>query len=322
MKVLISCIQGIGDAIHATPLFKILKEQVPRVEIDVVVSSERGLGIAWCGWADDGWFNLVFAPQGVSYDLVIFPRHCKGYDRHPRFKYVLDVPEKTIDGELRPEPCWQTNARFLQAFLMMPPQWTYFEFPPFWHIPEGSYTECEATNPLARESILLNNGSLDSPHWRRKRWPAENWEALFSELRGRGELVCTVGRDEDWAGVYVPGWVGRFQHDNLNVLASGMKRCKAIISTDSGLGQLASVVAPHKTITMHGPTAYQHSYLGQYLVSHAMKCDTQPCQRECVRESDGYKRMAECPLDGACMRGITPERVLSTLDEILETKDA
>ncbi len=157
-----------------------------------------------------------------------------------------------------------------------------------------------------------------SPTWLRKRWPADRFAALadriISEmgmpvllLTGRGqepvnEAIVSAMRAR---AVAAPG------DFSVMELASVLRRCRALVSSDSSPIHIASAVAT-PVVAMFGPVSpvTYRPYLPDHLVRIVSK--NLPCS-PCVV----FGKCAPCPIDFECVRSITVDEVFGALQALL-----
>jgi heptosyltransferase II len=150
-----------------------------------------------------------------------------------------------------------------------------------------------------------------------KRWLPAHYASLVSSLVGTGAQCVLVGSAGDtetteWIQRLIPDAQRKHVLDltgvtTLSSLAGVMAIAKAFVSNDSGAMHLASAVgAPVAAI--FGPTReYETRPLPRAgiraeVLIHPVWC--RPCM------------LRECPIDHRCMKGLSPERVFTTVREL------
>jgi len=152
-----------------------------------------------------------------------------------------------------------------------------------------------------------------------KRWPPEYYAQLATTLvRERSAHCALVGSSADaattaWVRALVPEAARARVSDlagatTLDLLAGVMSLSRACVSNDSGAMHLAGAVGV-PLVALFGPTRERETApLGQpgrrveVLVNHVW---CRPCM------------LRECPLDHRCMKGLSPEKVLGTVTDLM-----
>ena len=137
-----------------------------------------------------------------------------------------------------------------------------------------------------------------------KRWPPEYFAELARALHADGVACVMVGSAADRAtGDEIAGGCGgRRPIDligatDLAALAGVLVQCRSLVSNDSGAMHLGAALGVPVT-AMFGPTndrATRPLAPGHVVLTHSVWC--RPCM------------LRECPLDHACMRGISASAV-------------
>jgi len=153
--------------------------------------------------------------------------------------------------------------------------------------------------------VLMHAGS--SPRWPSKRWPSRYYRELAMELAARGLQVVWLGDDNDralnrmLAGVAGTDASGVFSLPELAALA---RRSLFAVTNDSGpMHILAAAGLP--VFACFGPTDWRRSHaVGQASRVLTIGVPCSPC------------RLPGCPpqYHHACMRDMTPARVLAELE--------
>jgi heptosyltransferase-2 len=174
---------------------------------------------------------------------------------------------------------------------------------------------------LARHEISSRKGLIGvapGSVWPTKRWLPEGYASVVRHLRERdGRSVVLFGGVEDRrlclqiaqrAGQGIPVAAGE-----LSVLSAAalMERCRVVISNDSAAAHLAAAVRC-PVVVIFGPTVPEFGFVplgDDHLVLQA-DVDCRPC---------GIHGGKACPRKTfACMRAITPEKVLQAVRSILD----
>jgi lipopolysaccharide heptosyltransferase II len=151
-----------------------------------------------------------------------------------------------------------------------------------------------------------------------KRWLPEHFAALLTSLVKVGAQCVLVGSAVDvdtteWIKTRVPDGQRRHVLDltgvtTLSLLAGVMAIARAFVSNDSGAMHLASAVGV-PVAAIFGPTReYETRPLPRSgaradVLIHPVWC--RPCM------------LRECPIDHRCMKGLLPERVFTSVRELM-----
>lgn len=151
-----------------------------------------------------------------------------------------------------------------------------------------------------------------------KRWPKEFFIELGNELQKIGfTVVCFGGKDDkDLCGEISSGIEGSINFQNGNELfntAEAMKKCKMILSNDSGLMHTAAA-AGVPVIAIFGSSVKEFGFTpygikNKILENNSLNC--RPCS---------HIGKAECPLEHfKCMKDISPGFVLDQIKKFIAT---
>lgn len=151
-----------------------------------------------------------------------------------------------------------------------------------------------------------------------KRWPKEYFIELGNELQKIGfTVVCFGGKDDkDLCGEISAGIEGGINFQNENELfktAAGMKKCKMILSNDSGLMHTAAASGV-PVIAIFGSSVKEFGFMpygikNKILENNSLNC--RPCS---------HIGRAECPLvHFKCMKDLSPGFVLDQIKKFLTT---
>jgi heptosyltransferase-2 len=153
-----------------------------------------------------------------------------------------------------------------------------------------------------------------------KRWPQEHWIGLDDALRERGIPRIYFSLAAERAAL--PALAARVESDpaaswcceRLPRMGALFSRCRAAVSSDSGLMHLAAARGL-RVVAMFGSTDPRLGFAPAGS-GHAVLCRREPCQPCSV-----HGRPA-CPREHFdCMRKLLPSDVLSALDRVLEPAD-
>jgi heptosyltransferase-2 len=162
-------------------------------------------------------------------------------------------------------------------------------------------------DPLARQ-IALCPGAEYGPA---KRWPVASYAAVAQHLleKHKARLVI-LGAPSDEApeaelAALVPGAENRAGKTTLAEFMAALEESRLVIGNDSGAMHLASALGV-PAVAIFGST--EPALTGPLGASTAVLRHHVPCSPCFLRE---------CPIDFACMHGVTPERVMGVVDQML-----
>ncbi len=334
-KVALVRASRVGDFLCATPAFRALRAALPDAELtmitlpllrDLVVRSphlDRFVAFPGFPGVAEQFFDaheaLAFfaAMQAERFDLAI-QMQGSGVNSNP-FTLLLGaqatagfIREEDGPGRLDaalPIPARGSEVRrvlALTTFLGAPPQGEATEFP---LLPEDHRAAAAALDGLAPPIIGLHAGARDLA----RRWAPERFAAVAAALCARhGGSVALLGDaetapDSAWIGgrLYSAGVPCRdlSGRTSLPTLGAVIARLALLITNDSGPAHIAYALgAP--SVTIFGganPEAYGPPQSGQHCIAiHEIAC-----------RPAGAQTCSTCPLDYACLDGVSVSQVAS-----------
>lgn len=278
-RILVRRLGAHGDVLLATPALWALRQKYPHAEIGVITKCPdmlRGLG----------WLTMV--TKKSSY-----------YDEF-------------IDLDLAYES--RSDLHIVEAFA----QKLEVKLPSRWQM---HMAENEATNVWAERTARGSKLAILHPGmscWPGKNWVLEEgnvydvsrWEVVVSALRSKGYMTITVGdsntpvigADMHLAGLTTP--------QQLYALC---KQASLFVGIDSMPQHVASA-ADTPSVVLFGPTN------PKCIVRPTPRIITVQASREqadCVGEHGRRtKAVTQAPCDGACMRAITVDKVLASIERL------
>lgn len=157
--------------------------------------------------------------------------------------------------------------------------------------------------------VGLNPGSSYGPA---KRWMPEGFATLANQLARDGHRrVVIFGSRRDISGaaqvasLIQVGAVNLAGRTSLEVLAALLKRCRALVTNDTGAMHVAAAMGT-PVVALFGPTDPQTTGPlgeGHQIIYHPIACS--PCL------------LRECPTDHECMKAISVEEVLAAVEKVL-----
>ena len=144
-----------------------------------------------------------------------------------------------------------------------------------------------------------------------KRWPMASYAAVAKHLLERQDVrLVILGAPSDEAqaaelAALVPGAENRAGKTTLAEFMVTLEASRLVIGNDSGAMHLASALGV-PAVAIFGST--EPALTGPLGASTAVLRHHVPCSPCFLRE---------CPIDFACMHGVTPERVIGVVDQML-----
>lgn len=292
MKLLVISLAGIGDTLLSTPLIRELRLNFPGAQIDALTR--------WAGAKDflEGNPNLNavhqknFETAGKLESLkFLLALRRQNYDvsinTHPQSRTVYRTIARVIGARTRISHAYECSGpldRFLinrtlaqdysrhsieQNFDMLPllgagPKLAAHEMEVFLSNDELAQADSflAAQKISGRRLLGVHVGSGSTKNLKLKRWPLENYLALFRKLKGeRPDLTVLLfgGPDEenDFQKILTgsgPPFVVRATTKNFRQAAALMKKCAGFLSVDTVLMHLAAAMKVPEQIVIEAPT--------------------------------------------------------------------
>ncbi len=171
----------------------------------------------------------------------------------------------------------------------------------------------EHVGAMAKPPIVMTPAAL----WETKRWQPEGFAAVARHFLAQGYPVLLAGAANEAEecrriAAAAPGAVVLAGLTSLTELAALIRRSAIAVTNDSGPLHLTTALG-QAVAAMFGPT--NPVWVGPYqrpdaVVSAGLACS--PCH---------LRDLARCPHDHACMRGITPDRVISAVEAQLASAE-
>lgn len=338
-KICIIRLGSLGDLVLMAPMLRALRSSFPSKEIHLVCK-ERYAGLFEEGGLVD---SLIPVRRGDLRELVglratlgragyetIIDAH--GVIRSNFLFHALRAPRKLqirkdelkkaalILGKMNRYGCITSQAeryadlaRRLGAEMREP----CAELP----VPPGATKSAEAALGRAGGDGAPLIAFAPGARWPTKKWPAERFARLISEVSTRGYEPVLIGGAEDSATnaevAELSGTASRNLTGALSIIESAavLKRCRALVTNDSAPLHLAEAVGT-PVIAFFGPTVREFGYFPRLSGSRALETAL-PC-RPCSRNG---KRT--CPYGTKeCLTSIEPSTALQALLQALgETRD-
>jgi heptosyltransferase-2 len=162
------------------------------------------------------------------------------------------------------------------------------------------------------QSIAICPGSK---HWN-KQWPVEYYIELAKALSAKDYTIELFGskQDQDVCGQIAEAIPGALDHAgelSLAELPQALSKCSLAITNDSGLMHIASAVGI-PTLSFFGPTVKEFGFAPRSAKAKLLEIEGLYC-RPCTKIG-----LDHCPEKHfRCMREITPEQALVTIEPLL-----
>ncbi len=337
MKVLIVKLSALGDVVQSLPVAMAIHRQLPQATVDWLVEKPSAPLLAGhqalnrvlvsprheITQGDGNIFTALTSfgreLRSVTYDVVL---DLQGLMKSAMLVALCKAERKIgFKGGKEPLAAWPLTERLdpydpdrhaLERYLdLLEPLGLMRPAHPEFGLEPGA-------EALARVEALVGEGAGEGPlvvlhpvaKWDSKLWPTSHWAGLARELAARGARLALSGSADDRpttraiaraAGVELLDLAGRL---SLKELAALLGRADLLVSTDTGVMHLGAAVGC-RVVALFGPTAPWRT--GPYGTGHRVlqpSLECAPCFR---RECD----------DPRCLRELTPERVLSEVEQAL-----
>lgn len=349
-RVLVIRFSSIGDIVLLTPLFRELKKQFPKVEIDFLTSTDfasicknnphlRQVIALNRKEGKSAFEKVVSICKENQYDLVL-DAHASLRSRHLMWKLWGMFPSrekfKRIDKR-----SWKRNlllltkVNFLKNFPSQREAYCQLlaDFVPLSSLNLSTELfpgkeEKEKVDTLIKKSSLNLSKTIvvgPSASFPGKGWPKEHYLELILKLQQQNYEIALLGGGNDLETFWLEE-KGREQKKGKLVNFAGklsfldsselLQRCSLAIVNDSAIVHFAEAMGT-PAISIFGPTVKEFGY-GPFLPnSYLMEVDL-PC-RPCSRNGKG-----DCKnkVQRECLTRISVERVLEKATSILEKERA
>lgn len=340
-KILIIRLSSIGDIILVSPLIRLVRKRFPQANIDMVVGAEFEELIS---------FNpnlnrvILFNRQTGLRGLL---KLCKKI-RQERYDLIIDLHKKIRSFLI----CLTSGAKqrasynkhsFLRFLLVKFKINRYSDIPFTSNLylkslqrfdieDDGQGLDLYITpskervildllrrKGISKEDILI--GLAPGAHWYTKRWLKERYIELSNFLiqNKKAKIVILGGREEVKLSDEIKASLLSEPitvTDSLSLMetAALLKRCKILISNDTGIMHMAAAVKT-PVVAIFGPTVKEFGYY-PYRVDNRVISKDLPC-RPC-----STKGSSKCKINTFdCMRLISTNEVLEAVEELLFKTD-
>jgi heptosyltransferase-3 len=328
-RVLVTKLRHHGDVLLASPVFSVLKNHAPQVEIDALVYADTAPvltgnpAISRVFGIDRGWKNLGFARQAReewgllqqlrsrNYDLLI---HLSEHPRGawlarllgPRYSVAADYPSvrgwwKRSFSHLSPLPkngrrhVVELNLDLLRRIGVQPGE----SERKLCFVP-GEEAEREVARMLG-DLGLVQGGYIHlhpASRWQFKCWPAEKTADLIDKLQALGERVLvTAAPDADELDLIAriralatTPFADLCGKLTLKQLGAVSRNAGLFIGVDSAPMHIASAMQT-PVVALFGPSGEFN--WGPWQVPHRVVASSHSC-RPCGNDGCGGGKMSEC----------------------------
>jgi len=298
MNILITASEGIGNTIAITPMVSAVRQLYKGDNIYLLIRARVGELL-------DLWEvpNTIIYNQkdleGIEFDLHIptYASYAQDYDKL-KIKKSLEIPRK--------EEVTEVEINMLQARKL-----GFQDETPKMHVDIGRFAPIHEKKYL----IGLSDTSLETEHWRRKKWP---WFKELAKLLVK-EFDCFVvfiGGSDNLKRYHDFKWsssIWSFMGSlSLSDSAGVLNRCDFVIANDSGVYHMADALE-RPGIVLIGPTAAPKNLPvndTMEVVNSGVGCI--PCMSD-------KKKWNACK-DWKCLSDIIPSDILKIVNLKLEKR--
>ncbi|MFZ6032953.1 MAG: glycosyltransferase family 9 protein [Melioribacter sp.] len=322
LKILVIRLSSLGDVILTTPVIRALKSRYKNAEIDFVVKPQYADALAYnkylhgvLKYDKNNIKELLKEISSRRYDMVVDLQNNLRSNRiniaagGRIYRFRKPAVKKILLSKFR--------INLYDKVISIPE--LYAASVPGLKL-DGYGTEVFLPNDINSD---LGEGNYigfcpGSRHFT-KMWPSEYFIKLGNKIHERGFRIILFGGKADrelckTIADGIPGAVDLSNDDNLLQLAVNMKKCKLIVSNDTGLMHLAAsqniplVVVFGSSVKEFGFLPYKVKY--GLVEKEGLEC--RPCS---------HIGLEKCP-EGHfnCMKELTPDVVLDNLIKLLEDK--
>jgi len=321
MKILVIRFSSLGDLVTLEPALRAIRYFYPHDEI-TFLSSPVGISL----YKDTGYFDKFIEHGSVLSSIVKL-----------RDKYDLTLnlqcnkPSHFVAHLISSGRIVNISHNLLQRLFGLPPvakTWPkFFELAgvdsqrakDYWEKSDADLIRLPVRQDFKLPEYtgkLIGISTGSSPRWESKKWGKGRYLSLVRGLKDRGFSVVLIGSElekEDAKFItekvnQVLDYTGKTGLEELKALIS---RLDVYIGNDSGPAHIAAAVGC-KTITLFGSTGLRHcvqnmNYAGKHIClgpGKEVKCH--PCY------------LSKCPTQHECMQAISVDRVLDSVDTLLE----
>ncbi len=336
-KILIIRRSALGDTIHTLPLAKSLREKFPNAQIDWIVEDKAEKFIT-----NNPLLNKVYVIHKKTGGFAEFKQIIKQI-RAQKYDIAIDTQQLLKSGVIlglsgaKRKITLSDGREFSWIFANEIIKTNRKQFDINYHVVKRNLEiakylgadeeKIEFTLPNTSENDknkakdLLNKidpnlkSVIISPEttWDNKHWTVDGWRKVIEKLLGKVNLVYTGTSDENGlSGKILQGFDGIINlsgKTNLFELEEVFKLANLVISVDSGSAHVAWATGVPAIITLFFATSSKRTApFGEKYFSIQAETPCSPCM----------KRKCKNKIINECVPTISPEKVISTVNEILK----
>lgn len=345
-RVLVIKLRHHGDVLLASPVFSVLKNHAPHLEVDALVYQDTAQmlslhpAIAAVHGIDRNWkkqglleqtraeWQLLSRLRARDYDLVI---HLTEHNRGAWLTRLLGVPHGVARKMPERGRFWRGSFSHFYPFPRANPRHTVElnldalrriglypdDSERKLTLEPGDDVRAEIGLRLAQQS-LPDRGFIHihpASRWLFKCWPAERMTGLIRALQGRGERVVVTAAPDATELALVREMLAPLNHPvvdlsgqlSLKQLAAVSARAKLFVGMDSAPMHIAAAMQT-PVVALFGPSGEKE--WGPWLVPNRVLASGHTC-RPCGNDGCGGGKISEC------LAAISIEQVLGAIDELL-----
>ncbi|MCX8105469.1 MAG: glycosyltransferase family 9 protein [Ignavibacterium album] len=352
MKILVLALSGIGDALMFTPALKLLRQEFPSSQIDVMVMFSGAKEILENNSDLDNLIHFNFLKEGYfkslkfifslrnKYDVTInvYPSNRKEYNL---ISFLIGANKRVAVRYLRMDNQnfgWlnnitfdeddslhnvQTNIRMIEKLLNKK-----FEEEPQLQLnlksEELQYAENFLTdNQISKDDLVIgfHPGCATLKNHINRRWEPEKFAELGRQLikNKNAKIFLFGGPDEEQLKTEIHKMINSSQcflikTDKFLQSIAIMKRCNLFVTNDSALMHIASALSL-PVVAIIGPTNvnYIHPWKTKYKIA-SLNLECSPC----FFYSPKPLRCTRDDIKFKCIKELTVEDVYSESKKLLE----
>lgn len=336
-KILIIRRSALGDTIHTLPLAKSLREKFPNAQIDWIVEDKAEKFIT-----NNPLLDKVYVIHKKTGGFAEFKQIIKQI-RAQKYDIAIDTQQLLKSGVIlglsgaKRKITLSDGREFSWIFANEIIKTNRKQFDINYHVVKRNLEiakylgadeeKIEFTLPNTSENDknkakdLLNKidpnlkSVIISPEttWDNKHWTVDGWRKVIEKLSGKVNLVYTGTSDENGlSGKILQGFDGIINlsgKTNLFELEEVFKLADLVISVDSGSAHVAWATGVPAIITLFFATSSKRTApFGEKYFSIQAETPCSPCM----------KRKCKNKIINECVPTIFPEKVISTVNEILK----
>jgi lipopolysaccharide heptosyltransferase II len=316
-KILFIRLSSLGDIVLTAPVVAAARERYPQARIDFCTKAEYAQIVKQIPGIDgiiEVQKEVMNEARGeiakAEYDAII--------DLHNNFR------SRKLTSGLRGVA--RVHKRSLRRWLIVKTKRNWMKGQPdvigryfeaagtLLEISDDGSAPSLSTSGTASRSIAICPGSK---HWN-KQWPVEYYIELAKALSAKGFQIELFGSKDDrevcaMIATEIPSALDHSGKLSLSELPQAIAKCAFAITNDSGLMHIASAIGL-PTLSFFGPTVKEFGFAPRSSKANVLENAGLYC-RPCTKIG-----LDHCPEKHfRCMREITPERALVTLEPLLHS---